>query len=258
MAKEFDVCHVPGVIRNEYGTPLLNGLFEKAQRLASHDLLCYVNSDIILMNDFVQAVEKVSQRRKQFLMIGECWNLDLPDLLALDQLDWEERLRSLVRQKGKPRGPDGIDYFVFPRGFYAHLPPFAIGRAGFDNWLIWKARSLKAAVVDATQAVMAVHQNHDYSHVPGGRTWSYRGEEASRNLELAGGLRHLYVTFDATHRLDTNGLKRNFGGYLRLKVRWKNTMGPFGWWILELTCPIRHPLGLRMATLKRLKAYLFR
>ena len=56
IAKEFDVCHVPEVAVNEYGTPLLNDLFEKAEKLARYELLCYVNCDIILMDDFIQAV----------------------------------------------------------------------------------------------------------------------------------------------------------------------------------------------------------
>ena len=261
VAKKFGVCHVPEVAKNEYGTPLVSDLFEKARRLASHNLLCYVNSDIILMDDFVRAVDRVSRLRKYFLMVGQCWNLEVAECLAFDQPEWEEDLRGLVRHRGKLRGPFAIDYFAFPRGFYEHVPPFSLGRAYFDNWFIWKARSLKATVVDATRVVTAIHQNHDYSHVPGGISWSYHGVEAIRNLEVGGGLRHRYLIFDATHRLDPGGLKRNVGGFFRLKTHWKiakSQMGQLGWWILELTRPIRHPLGLHMANFEWVKARLNR
>lgn len=258
VANEFGAHHVPDVACNEYGTPLVNDLFERAQRLADYELLCYVNCDVILMDDFMRALQKVSGLKKRFLMVGACWNLGFAEHLRFDETNWQEWLRSLVREKGEPRGPDGIDYFALSRGLYERLPPFALGRAGFDNWLIWKARSVKAAVVDATNAVMAIHQNHDYSHVAGGRNWSYWGEEARRNIELAGGLRHCYLTWDANYRLGPRGLKRNLGGYFRLKFRWINSVGRWWWWILDLTFPLRQSLGLRMSTLKRLKAYLFR
>ena len=44
-------------------------------------------------------------------------------------------------------------------------------------------------VVDATRAVVGVHQRHDYAHVPGGFEEAHFGGEARRNEELAGGER---------------------------------------------------------------------
>ncbi|MCZ6674788.1 MAG: hypothetical protein O7C75_17805 [Verrucomicrobia bacterium] len=260
--KDLNVRHIPEVVRNEYGTPLLNDLFKKTEQSASHDLFCYVNCDILLMDDFIQAVDKVSHWRNRFLMVGECWNLDLTEPEAFEHRGWQSRVRTLVLEKGKSRGPWYIDYFVFSRGLYEHLPPFAVGRAGLDNWLIWKARDLKADVVDASHFVTAVHQDHDYSHVAGGGNWSYHGNEARQNLELAGGKKHYYLILDATHRLDAKGLRRNFGAYLRLKFRWRFHIGPRVWravWnIAEITRPIRHPLGLHMTNVKWFKSCLSR
>ena len=222
VAKEFGVCHVSEMARNEYGTPLLNDVFEKGEQSAKYGLLCYVNCDIILGSEFMRAVEKVSRWTQRFLMVGECWNLDLAEPLAFDQPMWEENLKALVRQRGKRRGPYSIDYFVFPRGLYQQLPPFALGRPRFDKWLIWKARHLGAAVVDATPVVMAVHQNHDYSHVPGGLPPRIlHGEEESRNEKLAGGFWHRYGIEEATHKFLATGLRRNWAGHLALKFRWR-------------------------------------
>ncbi len=263
VAREFGVCHVPDVARNEYGTPLLNDVFEKAEQWARHDVLCYVNCDILLMSDFFHAVDKVSRWRKRFLMVGQCWDLEISESLAFDQPDWEGCLRGLVRQKGEPRGGSNgkyyIDYFTFPRNFYQHLPPFALGRPYFDNWLIWKARSIKAAVVDATYVVTPVHQNHDYSHVRGGLDWVYNGEEAKRNLDLAGGWAHIYTTHDATHCLTPIALRLNWRRYSLLKTRRPRPKSQlsviawqFLWWVVELTRPIRHLIGLNMPNFVRL------
>jgi hypothetical protein len=257
VAKEFGVCHVSEMARNEYGTPLLSDVFNKGEQLAKYDLLCYVNGDIILGSEFMRAVEKVSQRTQRFLMVGECWNLDLADPLAVDRPMWEENLNALVRQSGEPRGKDSIDYFVFPRGLYQQLPPFALGRPRFDNWLIWKARHLGAAVVDATPVVMAVHQNHDFSHVPGGKTQMHQGEEARRNGKLAGGLGHCYGIGEATHKLYATGLRPSWAGRLKLTLPWRrDTLGiqTFFWRVMSLTRAPRHTLGLHIGNMKRLKA----
>jgi hypothetical protein len=81
-------------------------------------------------------------------------------------------------------------------------------------------------VVDATHDVHAVHQPHGYAHVPGGMDEAYYGDEATRNLELAGGKGRLYTLHDASHVLRDGKLRRNLGAPLRWrenarKTRWK-------------------------------------
>lgn len=197
-AEEFEVRHVPEVARNEYGTPLMNDLFEKARRLATHGLLCYVNADIILMSDFTKAVERVARRKRRFLMVGQRWDLDVQEPLDFGASDWEARLRARVASDGKLHTFRGIDYFTFPRGLWGLIPPFAIGRTTFDNWLIYEVRNRGVAVIDATRVVMSVHQNH--AHVFEGTKWAKTREypEAKRNLALAGGLSHTCRLRDAT------------------------------------------------------------
>ena len=77
-----------------------------------------------------------------------------------------------------------------------------------DNWFIWKARALKIPVVDASNVVLAIHQNHDYSHVPKGMEGPQYHEEARRNRELAApGLS--YALDDATYELTAQGIRWN-------------------------------------------------
>ena len=199
-AQQFAVRHVPDVACNEYGTPLLNDLFTRAQRLAGHGLLCYVNADIILMSDFAEAVQRLARRRRRFLMIGQRWDTDLCQRLDCTG-DWESRLRSYAVSQGTLHPPTGVDYFVFPRETGWEIPPFAIGRTVWDNWLIYRARALGLSVIDATEAVMAIHQNHDYRHLPPEAGDAWKGPEARRNLELAGGGEYRFTLDDVTHKL---------------------------------------------------------
>jgi hypothetical protein len=122
--------------------------------------------------------------------------------------DWENRLQSYVNKNGCLHGPKGIDYFVFPRGFWNNIPPLAIGRTKWDNWLLYQARLQEAYLVDITQAVMVIHQNHDFAHHSEGKKGVREGPEAKRNLELIGGQSRSFNLQDATHALTPIGLKR--------------------------------------------------
>jgi len=206
--------HMLEIERSAWGTPLLSDAFAQAERHARGELLCFVNADILLLDDFAPAVARIAALGRPFLAVGESWDTELREPLAFDE-GWQERLQALPSRR---RGADAIDYFVFRRGLYTGMPPFAIGRTAFDNWLIWHARSRRALVVDATPVVKTLHQRHEYDH--GGGLAAIRvSPEAQRNRELAGGNERLYSRFDATHRLTRSGLVRNLGAPLRWKER---------------------------------------
>ena len=208
--------HVSSIERTELGTPLLDGAFAEARARASHDLLCFLNADIVLLPDFHAAAARVADLGPPLLMIGETWDVPLDTLLNFEH-DSQAHVAALVSQ-GRRRGAGALDYFLFTRDLFDELPPFAVGRVGFDNWLIWRARANGAQVVDATPTVRAAHQQHDYSHVMGGRAATRLGSaEASRNLELAASKSRLYTRYDATHVLGRRRLRRNLLSVFRLK-----------------------------------------
>jgi hypothetical protein len=208
IANELGICHESKVLKNEHGTKYLGYIFDRAQEIARHDSLCYVNCDIILMSDFIHAVEQVMNRwQNKFLMVGQRWDMDIDQLLDFKISDWERQLSGLISRIGKQRPSCWIDYFAFRRGTYREIPPLVIGRVAWDNWLIWKARSMRVPVVDATLVVKAVHQNHDYSYHPEGAKGVWEGQEARRNRELAGGWSHLYSIDNATHILTKDRIK---------------------------------------------------
>src|SRR5882672_10027794 len=64
---------IPAVDRNEFGTPLLSSVFSAAEARAERDLLCYVNADILLLSDFAEAVTRVAESKRRFLMVGQRW-----------------------------------------------------------------------------------------------------------------------------------------------------------------------------------------
>jgi hypothetical protein len=206
-ATELEVRHIPAIDRNAFGTPLVSSIFAEAQRTATYSILCYVNADIILMSDFLPGVRSVALRKSRFLLVGQRCDVDIREPLAF-RPGWEHQLRRSLAERGRLHGPTGIDYFVFPRGLWAEIPPFAIGRAAWDNWLIYQAKSNAASVIDLTRMVTVAHQNHDYDHIAGGKAAAFIGVESGQNRALAGGYSHLYTLADADYQLTRNGIRR--------------------------------------------------
>lgn len=199
-AAHLEVQHLPGVQRNEKGTPLISSMFDLARRASDSPLLCIVNADMLLMSDLLGAAVRALQWREQFVLLGRRWDMDITQPLDFNE-DWQARLRASVRQQGSLHRPAGSDFFLFPRGCYAEVPDFAIGRAGWDNWMIYNARRARWPVVDCTPSVMIVHQNHDYRHLPGGQS-HYNLPETHANTRMAGGEAAVrYTVLDSTHRL---------------------------------------------------------
>ncbi|NLS98007.1 MAG: hypothetical protein GXX96_38215 [Planctomycetaceae bacterium] len=190
-AGELGLQHTAAVGRNEYGTPLMDDMFRIAHQLATSRTLVYINSDIILLEDFSQAIARLDAAIPgPFLLIGRRTDVDVFDPLDFCCFDWPQRLSATVSRIGTLAPRVCKDYFVFRKPLFAEIPPFAIGRAAFDNWLVFHARQQGIPVIDGTRVIRAIHQNHDHRHVSGGRGHAYlKGEEAKRNCELAGGMR---------------------------------------------------------------------
>lgn len=210
---------IPEVARNEYGTPLLSHVFALAAERARHGLLCYVNADIVLLPDFLAAAARLAALRPRFLMVGQRWDLDVREALPFEVAGWAAATARRARDAGILHAPAGSDYFVYPKGAMGTLPEFAVGRPGWDNWFLYRARVLRLPVVDATAVTTVIHQNHDYAHVAKATGTDWEGPEAIRNRELMGGGDHVFTLLDVTHRLMADGLRRpRSSAHLRRRI----------------------------------------
>lgn len=210
VAAELGVVHVPDVKRNEFGTPLLDSAFHIAEERARHDLIGYINTDILVLDDFVAALRHVTLSK--FLVIGRRTDLDHDDAIVFDGA-WKQRLLARAHEHGSLMHPYGSDYFVFRKKTgLAQLPPFAVGRPKWDNWFIANAQRIGVPVIDITPVACVIHQNHGYGHVAQSRGKTYEGPEGDRNLDLTQGL--YGSVLDSDYRLTAAGLKRN------TKLRW--------------------------------------
>jgi hypothetical protein len=230
--------HVPEIQRNLAGTPILTDVFARAEALANHEMLCFVNSDIILFGDILAAVRKLSGN---FLMVSSRFSYRITEPLTFEP-NWDRELRQSALREGRMYPAGGSDIFVYRSGLFGALPPFAIGRGYWDNWLMFRAQQRGARLIDVTPSVVALHQDHDYAHIPGISTeedkdfLTYTTEEIEHNLALAGGRNRVYTVYDATEVLTSDG---RLVCTLRPTLIWRRIKA----WLRRAITMVRHAAG---------------
>lgn len=219
-----DVCealgfrHFPDAKRNGLGTPLLGDMLEQANRAASSDTIAFVNADIMLTDSLLTATETVRESFPRFLLLVRRWNASVRDPWRFDSPASQQDLVSFARSTATLEPVyGGIDVFVFYRGLYSEVPPFAIGRGRWDSYLIADARRRRIPVVDATESCVAVHQAHDYEHIQGvesdcetsqaGKPAYASTAEGKENARLLGSPDFIATCLNATHELGPQGLR---------------------------------------------------
>lgn len=247
---ELGLRHEPNVERHESGLKYVRYLFGQAQRLARHDYMCYLNCDIILLKDFLDAFARVRRQMPKFLMVGRRWDTDITKPVDFERAGWEQEIRKLALKTGRQQIPSFIDYFCFHKGLYQEIPALVVGRNYWDHWLVWRALTLPVPVIDCSRGVIAVHQNHDYAYSPGGSAGTHGDELAMRNKQISGNGEQLRSIRNATHILTRSGTIMRVRHYSKwVSILELGTRQGF----LEHTFWLRRRLGLRRETFTKLK-----
>ena len=100
IAREFGLIHRPDVRVNELGTPLISSIFEIGRAENDSPFLAYVNTDIILFPDFLEALKKVATQLSKFLLVGQRYDLDITEELAFEP-GWQAELLKKAQTEGK-------------------------------------------------------------------------------------------------------------------------------------------------------------
>lgn len=198
-AGELGFRHVKEIRRNKFGTPLISEAFQVARSIAKYDNLVFMNADIVLLDNLLTAAKLIQY--PNYLMVGRRTDLDFTEEINFTNPHWEDDLLKRATREGHLHGFSGIDYFLFPKSLAPEMPPFPVGRPGWDSWFIYYIRSRKIPVIDATEVITAVHQNHPY-------TWSPTDPESLKSVEIAGGLGNMSTIRDADFILTSQGLKK--------------------------------------------------
>jgi len=163
--KKYDIKYIPTVMRNKFGTPLLNDIIYQAEKIAKNKIIGLVNSDIIILKGLLETTALVAKKYNKFLIVSKRWELQVKDYINFEDPNWKCTLLNELTRSGYKMNLLPIDLLIFPKKMFMDVPPFAIGRGLWVRWFIYKALTLNAPVIDASDAIPTVHQVHSYWHV---------------------------------------------------------------------------------------------
>ncbi|MCS6789613.1 MAG: hypothetical protein NZ580_01325, partial [Bacteroidia bacterium] len=249
VCRQYGVEFIPDVARRPSGLPLISDIFKRGEQAARYDIIAYVNADIVISPILPRAIQIVQKRWKRFLLVSSPYLADLSNLRIQEGFEQE----ALKRVKRLPTSR-GADLFVFPKGLYRAIPPLAVGRFFWDNWLMCELGLRLIPVIDATGFVLTFHpieetSTHymDYLKEKNpakvdevyGKFMSLFQADVHRNFSYMDN-GHLLGRSAVPYYIDKDGkiLSRGWGALYRfwLQLQWQS-------WIYR-TAPLRRKLGL--------------
>jgi hypothetical protein len=168
--------------------------------------LCYVNSDIILFDDFSSTIN-ILQKKNKFFGVGRRYNIEIDQLVKFD--DENTEIKKYLSY-AKIDSYTGSDYFIFDKNSIKNIPSFLIGRTCWDNWLMHYASKNDLNLTDCTSDILCIHQKHDYSHIKTSTNNHYKGIEREHNFKQLGGVDKIYDIRDSNYLLKNRKLKKNY------------------------------------------------
>lgn len=206
-AHKFQAKYIPDIQTNQWGTPYVNVLFDKAAEIAKYDVLALINADCILIGDLESAVKTVQEQFTKFLMIATRYDSKIKE--PLPSSDWQSfvlankgLLHPLARRKMGKTSIGGMDIWVFPKGTYPKIPPLAIGRLNWDSWLVSDPYERHITIFDITKQISLIHQEHSLNLKEGAAK-----DEVEFNRNLVVGMNKKFVR-DADFILENGQFKR--------------------------------------------------
>lgn len=170
----------PRIDYNMMGTPMFHSMFARAQQ-TNADISVLVNGDILLLQDFMEALHKTHATHEDWVLFGQHWNLDLDDSLPISFarktagiVEMQSRISDLplnpteapkfVRSNGMPDPKStAIDFWAWNNNEEAPLlttpmPPFSLDRGSYEKWVVQHIieESVTRAVVDAAEAIASL------------------------------------------------------------------------------------------------------
>jgi hypothetical protein len=226
------------------GGEVIRCLFEKTSKLAGDGLAMYLNSDILLDPSALTAVARLESLPGPWLASARRCCLTEWAGPALKQDEEWQRFYQRAREESVWGPACAMDMFLFRGISFEAMPPFLIGHRGWDNWMIYHARSQNISVIDVSAAMRIIHCEHDYSYGVGNQNFKQRRQARENvNLHLIGGEAKLFHLGHATHELRSGALSPRSGWALRQRNMefWCITHPEHVWWVRILR-RIFHPV----------------
>lgn len=177
VAKKYKLNHVKQIDTSFQGIPLFNSIISKANE-SDASIACFINADIHLHEDFINSLAKVVELFKEFLVVAGRYDISQDNYQVSKGMRKgvnNDRFHSFIKKHSILHTYGGMDIWCWnTRGSRLIsndllIPPFALGRGRYDNWLTHEAIQAKhKAVIDITETSYLIHVEHDYHLVTNG------------------------------------------------------------------------------------------
>lgn len=144
---------------SDNGVPLVNNAIAKAENLARYPVKVFCNTDNIFMNDLLLAINQVKAQLETFVIVGRRWDIDLEKRITFTT-GWQVWLTNYIQLAAYHQGYSAVDYFAYTGDPWRDMPPFAVGHDRYDHWMVREAVMQGWPVIDASEKITMVHQNH--------------------------------------------------------------------------------------------------
>ncbi|XP_069135178.1 uncharacterized protein [Argopecten irradians] len=145
-------------------TVLKSMFLEAMELIPKSKLYGFSNGDLLFTGSFVDSLLAITKSpllsNKTYMVVGR--RLSTPKVTREEASSWENIQKASKRGKLMP-DTYGIDYFITtPKYNWKNVPDLQIGRAFYDNWVVYDARRKGYSVIDATGSLLAVHQDSPF------------------------------------------------------------------------------------------------
>jgi len=212
-----NLYHAPDVVIKKGRLPLVNEALKYCAINFPECYICYINSDMLLVGNTKELINYIDKRFSgNFIATGYRCNLHIDTVIKSNEIPDLLTKCSCKKTKGRH---SALDVFIFKSDIFRLLsmPNFRVGRPGWDNWLAAKCRILGFALIDISNVVTLVHQEHPPAHVQG--TW-----KVSWPIWKEHGISHFASLLECNYRVTS--INKNY--YAKFDILgWALGLSPF-------------------------------
>ena len=218
-AEKHGMIYEPDVKTNRWNTPLVDSIFALGRKhTPKNQLLCYINSDIILLDSFAESVmawyKEYGDKVRDVLIVGKRWDWFHPTSIDFTDNDWQTQVIAKAKGDGRMHEHSGIDYFIHTRTTYPFIYPFAIGRYWWDWWLVGNCYRRDVMTVDLSPTAFVIHQNcpwYQQGKIVTNRRKMYQTKEVKRN--------HSFDKYGRSIKNGTKWISRFIQGRIQFQLK---------------------------------------
>lgn len=147
-------------------SPIIRDMITKALPLINTPMIALINSDIIILPNFSERIEKIVKKYGfNIYLVGTRFDIKLTTLV-----NSEESYKQVIGEDRKMYDVcTSADLFITSKFIWRkiihEMPEFILGRYGWDNWLHMIAEIRGFRKYNCTEALTTLHCEHDHKHI---------------------------------------------------------------------------------------------